>query len=118
LQAIPASLQYSFQTLKLPEQSSEGPHHLPIKGITLVEFGNIAFNPSPNKVALIKNISYSQKPGIRPLIFLLKDHYLLANVFSFILCCLAEAPGNGEALPIFSFKVPLHGREPKQPTFS
>lgn len=37
-------------------------------------------------------------------------------MFSIILCCLTEAPGNGEGRPIFSFKVLLHSRKPKQPT--
>jgi hypothetical protein len=38
-------------------------------------------------------------------------------MFSVILCCLAKAPRNGEGRPIFSFKILLHGRKPKQPTF-
>lgn len=45
-----------------------------------------------------------------------EDHYSPATMFSSILCCLTEAPGNGEDRSIFSFKVLLHSRKPKQPT--
>lgn len=45
-----------------------------------------------------------------------EDHYSPATMFSIILCCLSEAPGNREGRPILSFKVLLHSRKPKQPT--
>lgn len=55
---------------------------------------------------------------IRPLIFSLEDYYSLAYMCAFVLYRLAEAPGNGEGLPSFSFQILLHGRKPKQPTSS
>lgn len=78
----------------------------------------MAFNPCPDKFILPKKHELVSGNMIRSPVFELEDFYSLAYMSSFILYRLAEAPGNGEGLPSFSFKILIHARKPKQPTFS